>query len=141
MSLANRPGYHTILENTTTIREIQEALAARRRDVPAGQWITSIGGWHPNQWVDVRRQPTLAELDAAVPDRPVFLYERFTGPASRTASARSSSRAPRRRSRGRCRSAPTARSPPASLPSPATIALYHLRVLQTPRTSAAARST
>jgi predicted amidohydrolase YtcJ len=80
VSLANRPGYHTILENTTTIREIQEALAARRRDVPSGQWITSMGGWHPNQW-DVRRRPTLAELDAAVSDRPVFLYERFTGPA------------------------------------------------------------
>jgi imidazolonepropionase-like amidohydrolase len=30
VSLANRPGYHTILENTTSIREIQEALAARR---------------------------------------------------------------------------------------------------------------
>src|SRR6185295_19040426 len=39
VSLANRPGYHTILENTTSIREIQEALAARRKDVPDGQWI------------------------------------------------------------------------------------------------------
>ena len=36
VSLANRPGYHTILENTTSIREIQEALAARRKDVPRG---------------------------------------------------------------------------------------------------------
>src|SRR5688572_2668243 len=50
VSLANRPGYHTILENTTSIREIQEALAARRKSVPEGQWITSMGGWHPNQW-------------------------------------------------------------------------------------------
>jgi hypothetical protein len=81
VSLANRPGYHTILENTTTIREVQEALAARRPGVPEGQWITSMGGWHPFQWVDGRRRPTLAELDAAVPDRPVFLFERFTGPA------------------------------------------------------------
>ena len=79
VSLANRPGYHTILENTATIREIQEALAARRRDVPAGQWITSMGGWHPNQWAE-HRHPTLKELDEAVPDRPVLLYERFTGP-------------------------------------------------------------
>lgn len=79
VSLANRPGYHTILENTTSIREIQEALAARRKDVPAGQWITSMGGWHPNQWAE-HRHPTLRELDAAVPDRPVLLYERFTGP-------------------------------------------------------------
>jgi predicted amidohydrolase YtcJ len=80
VSLANRPGYHTILENTASIREIQEALAARRKSVPAGQWITSMGGWHPNQWAEHRR-PTRRELDDAVPDRPVLLYERFTGPA------------------------------------------------------------
>jgi hypothetical protein len=81
VSLANRPGYHTILENTTSIREVQEVLAARRRAVPEGQWITSMGGWHPNQWAE-HRHPTLKELDDAVPDRPVLLYERFTGPAA-----------------------------------------------------------
>jgi len=81
VSLANRPGYHTILENTASIREIQEALAARRKDVPQGAWITSMGGWHPNQWAE-HRHPTLAELDQAVPDRPVLLYERFTGPCA-----------------------------------------------------------
>src|SRR4029450_12694148 len=79
VSLANRPGYHTILENTTSIREIQEALAARRRQVPAGAWITSMGGWHPNQWAE-HRHPTRQGLDAAVPDRPGLLYEGFTGP-------------------------------------------------------------
>jgi predicted amidohydrolase YtcJ len=81
VSLANRPGYHTPLENTASIREIQETLAARRKDVPAGQWITSMGGWHPNQWAE-HRHPTRQELDAAVPDRPVLLYERFTGPCA-----------------------------------------------------------
>src|SRR5437870_3906047 len=81
VSLANRPGYHTILENTTSIREIQETLAARRKDVPEGQWITSMGGWHPNQWAE-HRHPTRRELDDAVPDRPVLLYERFTGPCA-----------------------------------------------------------
>ena len=85
VSLGNRPGYHTILENTASIREVQEALAARRKDVPQGapntNWITSMGGWHPNQWAE-HRHPTLAELDQAVPDRPVLLYERFTGPCA-----------------------------------------------------------
>jgi len=81
VSLANRPGYHTILENTRSIREVQEALAARRKDVPAGQWITSMGGWHPNQWKE-HRHPTRTELDEAVSDRPVLLYERFTGPCA-----------------------------------------------------------
>jgi predicted amidohydrolase YtcJ len=80
VSLANRPGYHTILENTTSIREIQEALAARRPSVPEGQWITSMGGWHTNQWAE-HRMPTRRELDDAVKDRPVLLYQRFTGPA------------------------------------------------------------
>jgi hypothetical protein len=37
VSLANRPGYHTILENTASIREVQEALAAPRKDAPAGR--------------------------------------------------------------------------------------------------------
>jgi predicted amidohydrolase YtcJ len=81
VSLGNRPGYHTILENTASIREIQEALAARRKNVPEGQWITSMGGWHPNQWAE-HRHPTRRELDEAVPDRPVLLYERFTGPCA-----------------------------------------------------------
>jgi hypothetical protein len=81
VSLGNRPGYHTILENTTSLREVQDALAARRKNAPAGAWITSMGGWHPNQWRE-HRHPTLAELDEAVPDHPVLLYERFTGPAA-----------------------------------------------------------
>jgi predicted amidohydrolase YtcJ len=81
ISLGNRPGYHTILENTTSISEVQEALAARRKEAPEGAWITSMGGWHPNQWAE-HRHPTLAELDQAVPDRPVLLFERFTGPCA-----------------------------------------------------------
>src|SRR5204863_2977558 len=81
VSLANRPGYHTILENTASIKEVQQVLAARRKSVPEGQWITSMGGWHPNQWAE-HRHPTLKELDDAVPDRPVLLYERFTGPCA-----------------------------------------------------------
>ena len=82
VSLANRPGYHTILENTTSIAEVQAALAARRAGgVPDGAWITSMGGFHTNQWAE-HRLPTLAELDEAVPDRPVFLYTRFTGPCA-----------------------------------------------------------
>ncbi|MGH8824034.1 MAG: amidohydrolase family protein, partial [Jiangellaceae bacterium] len=81
VSLANRPGYHTILELTTSIAEVQEALDARRPGVPDGAWITSMGGFHTNQWTE-HRMPTLAELDQAVPDRPVLLYTRFTGPCA-----------------------------------------------------------
>jgi len=82
LELGSRAGYHTsLLENTTTIGEVQEILAEHRKTVPEGQWITSMGGWHPNQWAE-HRHPTLKELDEAVPDRPILLYERFTGPAA-----------------------------------------------------------
>jgi len=81
VSLANRPGYHVAqLELASNIREVQETLAARRPDVPPGQFITAMGGFHTRQWAE-RRLPTLAELDEAVPDRPVFVFLRFSGPA------------------------------------------------------------
>jgi hypothetical protein len=83
ISLANRPGYHVVLELARSIAEVQELLAARRAaqpEVPEGQFITAMGGWSPNQWAE-RRLPTLAELDAAVPDRPVFVYQGGGGPA------------------------------------------------------------
>jgi predicted amidohydrolase YtcJ len=83
VSLANRPGYHVVLELARNIREVQELLAARRfgpPEVPPGQFITAMGGWSPNQWAE-RRLPTRTELDAAVPDRPVFVYQGGGGPA------------------------------------------------------------
>ena len=52
--------------------------AARRRDVPAGQFITAMGGWQSRMFAE-RRLPTLAELDTAVPDRPVFLSRAAAG--------------------------------------------------------------
>jgi predicted amidohydrolase YtcJ len=81
VSLANRPGFHVAgVERAESIADVQELLAARRPGVPDDEWITALGGWHPNQWAE-RRLPTLAELDDAVPDRPVLLYQNFTGPA------------------------------------------------------------
>jgi predicted amidohydrolase YtcJ len=80
VSLAIRPGYHVVIENAGDIAGIQKSLAARRRGVPEGQFVTAMGGWHPNMFAE-RRLPDLAELDAAVPDRPVLLFQGFTGPA------------------------------------------------------------
>src|SRR5688572_15000049 len=82
VSLANRPGYHVVLELARNIGEVQDLLAARRArgDVPEGKFITAMGGWSPNQWAE-RRLPTLTELDAAVPDRPVLVYQGGGGPA------------------------------------------------------------
>jgi hypothetical protein len=83
VSLANRPGYHVAqLELATSIAEVQQLLAARRAKggIPKGAFITAMGGWNPIQWAE-QRLPTRAELDEAVPDRPVILYQRGFGPA------------------------------------------------------------
>ncbi|HEX2541391.1 MAG TPA: amidohydrolase family protein [Caldimonas sp.] len=81
VSLANRPGYHVAeVELASNIAEVQAMLAARRADVPPGQFITAMGAGTPRMWAELR-MPTLAELDAAVPDRPVFIYQGGGGPA------------------------------------------------------------
>ena len=80
VNLGNRPGYHTILENARSIRDVQRALADRRRDVPAGEFITAMGGWHTN----MGRKSACRhreEIDEAVSDRPVFLLQTFNGPS------------------------------------------------------------
>jgi predicted amidohydrolase YtcJ len=82
LDTADRPGYHALdVESATSIREVQEVLAAHRKTIPEGQWITAIGAAHPNLWSE-HRFPTLKELDDAVPDRPVFLYQGFYGAAA-----------------------------------------------------------
>jgi hypothetical protein len=79
--LGIRPGYDTRLETASTIAEVQAALRARVTDVPAGGFITAMGGWNPAQFAE-KRLPTLAELDAAAPNHPVLLFQAFTGPAA-----------------------------------------------------------
>jgi len=81
VSLANRPGYHVAQwELASNLAEVLAMLAARRRDAPPGQFITAMGAGTPRMFAELRL-PTLAELDAAVPDRPVFLYQGGGGPA------------------------------------------------------------
>jgi predicted amidohydrolase YtcJ len=83
--MGNRPGYHTPLENAFSIHDVQETFAARAKGNPPGAWITTIGGFHRNQLVppnQTPRLPTLAELDEAVPNSPVYISEGFTGPST-----------------------------------------------------------
>ena len=79
--MGNRPGYHTPLENAYSIEDAQETLAARAAGVPNGQFITTIGGFHFNQFAE-RRLPTLAELDEALPNHPVYVSIGFSGPST-----------------------------------------------------------
>jgi predicted amidohydrolase YtcJ len=83
----NRPGYHTPLENALSIQDVQQIYAARAAGLPSrDSWITTIGGFHFNHLYAVAgdktsgRFPTLAELDAAVPNNPAFMMISFTGP-------------------------------------------------------------
>ncbi|KAI0970437.1 amidohydrolase family-domain-containing protein [Xylaria arbuscula] len=79
--LGNRPGYHTPLENAYSIADVQTTYRSRANGLPKGSFITTIGGFHPNQFSE-RRLPTLSELDAVVPNNPVFISYGFTGPAT-----------------------------------------------------------
>ncbi len=79
--LGIRPGYDTRLETAASIKDIQTAIVARAKSVPAGKFITAMGGWNPAQFAE-KRLPTLEELDAASSDHPVLLFLSFTGPAA-----------------------------------------------------------
>jgi len=84
--MGNRPGYHTPLENALSIQDVQQIYAARTAGLPnRDAWITTIGGFHffhlyatPGNPAS-GRFPTLAELDAAVPNNPAFMMISFTG--------------------------------------------------------------
>src|SRR3954468_21592777 len=81
VSLANRPGYHVAQwELANNLAEVLALLAGGRKDVPPGQFITAMGAGTPRMFAELRL-PFLAEIDAAVPDRPVFLYQGGGGPA------------------------------------------------------------
>jgi predicted amidohydrolase YtcJ len=76
--LGLRPGHDTRLESADSIDSALALLAARAADLPAGEWITAIGGFDLPQLGG--RFPSLAELDRALPDHPVYLQISFTGP-------------------------------------------------------------
>ncbi len=68
---SQRPGYDVMVETATNIPQAMALLKERARTVPAGVWVTAIGDWTPRLFAE-NRLPTLAELDQAVPDHPVF---------------------------------------------------------------------
>jgi predicted amidohydrolase YtcJ len=79
--LGLRPGHDTRLETAASIADVQSLIKARAKTVPAGEFITAMGGWNFAQFAE-KRMPTLAELDAADADHPVILFHSFTGPAA-----------------------------------------------------------
>jgi len=63
------------------VRSLADAMAMLTRQVavtPPPQWVRVVGGFTEQQFAE-RRLPTIAELNAAAPDTPVFvlhLYDR-----------------------------------------------------------------
>jgi len=60
------------LTHIHSIRQIQEAIAARAKQVKPGEWITGTRGWWEYQLAE-GRLPTRADLDVAAPDNPVAI--------------------------------------------------------------------
>jgi predicted amidohydrolase YtcJ len=79
--LGLRPGHDVRLETANSIAQVQAAIKARAAGVPAGEFISGMGGWNAAQFAE-KRLPTLAELDAADSVHPVIVYQAFTGPAA-----------------------------------------------------------
>lgn len=78
---AQAPGpFITGLEAATSIAELQAALREAATRADAGEWLASIGGYTPEQFVE-KRIPTRAELSEAVPDHPVYLQLGYRGRA------------------------------------------------------------
>lgn len=85
--LGERPGHDTRLEEAFSVADVQAAIKTRARTVPAGGWITAMGGWAPLQLAE-KRMPTLAELDAGDSAHPVLVYTSFSGPAAANTKAK-----------------------------------------------------
>lgn len=91
VALGLRPGHDTRLENAHSIQAVLETLENKAAELDDGEWITSIGGFHINQFAtpgEEPRFPTLAELDGAAPDNPVYIQQSFAGPAVTNSAGR-----------------------------------------------------
>ena len=49
-----------------------QMIAEQAKRTPKGQWVRVAGGWSPYQFTE-RRMPTVAELNNAAPDTPVYV--------------------------------------------------------------------
>jgi predicted amidohydrolase YtcJ len=133
VSLANRPGYHVAeWELASNIAQVLGMLAARRArgDVPHGAFITAMGAGTPRMFAELRL-PTLAEIDAAVPDRPVFLYQGGGGPARTNSLGKAFFESATAPLAGPCVVGADGSLVTVAGVNHANRALYHLRVRQT----------
>jgi predicted amidohydrolase YtcJ len=59
-------------DGVTSLKRALEMLREQAARTPDGEWVKVIGGWNEYQFEE-KRLPTLEEINAAVPDKPVFI--------------------------------------------------------------------
>lgn len=59
-------------DGVKTLKRAMEMLKEQAARTPHDVWIKVIGGWNEFQFEE-KRQPTIDEINAAVPDKPVFI--------------------------------------------------------------------
>jgi predicted amidohydrolase YtcJ len=59
-------------DGVKTLKRAMQMLKEQAQRTPEGVWIKVIGGWNEYQFEE-KRQPTLEEINEAVPDKPVFI--------------------------------------------------------------------
>ena len=63
-------------EGVPSLSDALGMLRDQARRTPAPQWVRVVGGWSEFQFRE-RRMPTLAEINAAAPDTPVFVLHLY----------------------------------------------------------------
>ncbi|MFF7534468.1 amidohydrolase [Streptomyces bobili] len=75
-----RGGLNYVLElrwdGVPTLRQGLAMLREQAARTPKGQWVRVVGGWSAEQFTE-GRLPTVAELNAAAPDTPVFVLHLY----------------------------------------------------------------
>jgi predicted amidohydrolase YtcJ len=59
-------------DGVTSLKHALEMLKEQAARTPEGEWVKVVGGWNEYQFEE-KRLPTLEEINAAVPDKPVFI--------------------------------------------------------------------
>lgn len=59
-------------DGVKTLKRAMEMLREQAQRTPPGAWVKVVGGWNEFQFEE-KRQPTIEEINEAVPDKPVFI--------------------------------------------------------------------
>src|SRR3954449_5121971 len=63
-------------DGVPSLADALRRLSEQAKRTPPPQWVRVVGGWGEFQFAE-RRMPTLAEINAAAPDTPVFLLHLY----------------------------------------------------------------